>query len=104
MAYRIIWSPESTDALDRIIVYLQENWYDSDVQNFLVQVNHTLQLIQTNPYLFRYSVSRNMHEALITKHNLVIYEIDEKKQTINLLTIIDTRSNPKRKQKQLRKK
>ncbi len=70
MAYRIIWSTETSDALDRIIDYLHQEWYESDITNFLKKVTDTLDLIQQNPYLFRHSAKQQIHEALITKHNL----------------------------------
>jgi hypothetical protein len=45
--------------------------------------------------MFRRSTKMNIHQVLITKHNLLFYRILENK--IELLTFFDTRQNPVKK-------
>jgi len=45
--------------------------------------------------MFRETNIANVHEALVTPHNLLIYKIYPKR--IDLITFWDTRQNPKKK-------
>ena len=97
MAFKIIWSPEATSDFDKVIDYLAENWTEREIEFFVKETNHVVQLISKNPYLFRSSEKENIFEAVITKHNLLLYQLDLNKKTVQLLTIFDTRQNPKKK-------
>ncbi len=97
MAYKIIWSPEAIDTFDAIIKYLSENWSEREVSNFLDDSEHTIFLLEKNPFLFRGSTKESVHEALITKHNLLLYQIVENSKRVELISFWDTRQNPKRK-------
>ncbi|MCU0441439.1 MAG: hypothetical protein MUE96_03500 [Bacteroidia bacterium] len=103
MAYQIIWSSESARVYDKIIEYLNDNWYESDIFNFLEKTNEILSLLERSPYLFRFSKKQNVFEVIISKHNLLIYEINESLKQVYLLTFIDTRSNPKLKKVKIKK-
>jgi plasmid stabilization system protein ParE len=97
MAYKIIWAPEAIQTLEKIVIYLSDNWSDKEVSNFLDKVENTIKILEKNPSLFRGSVSQNVHEALITKHNLLLYQIVEKENKVELLIFWDTRQNPAKK-------
>lgn len=97
MAYKIIWSPEAINLFDKIILYLSENWSSKEVGNFIADVEHTISLLEKNPFLFRGSSKENVHEALITKHNLLLYQINEDDHNVELLSFWDNRKNPKKK-------
>ena len=97
MAYKIIWSPEAIDTFDKIIKYLSENWSAKEISNFIDDAEHTLLLLEKNPFLFRGSTKENVHEALITKQNLLLYQISESGKKVELISFWDTRQNPKRK-------
>lgn len=97
MAYEIIWSPEAIRTFDNIIEYLSENWSVKEVNNFIDDIEQNILLLEKSPYLFRGSDKENLHEALITKHNLLLYQIIEKPNRVELIGFWDTRQNPKKK-------
>lgn len=97
MAYKIIWAPEAIHTLEKIVVYLSENWSNKEVSSFLDKVERTIKILEQNPFLFRGSISHNVHEALITKHNLLLYQIIEAENKVELLSFWDTRKNPTKK-------
>ena len=97
MAFKIIWSPEAISDFEKVIDYLSENWTDREIEFFVKETNHLIQLISKNPYLFRSSEKENIFEAVITKQNLLLYQLDLNNKTVELLTIFDTRQNPKKK-------
>ena len=42
MAYEIIWLPKAEERFDEIIYYLQENWSEKVVINFISKTNQKL--------------------------------------------------------------
>ena len=97
MDYQIIWLPKAETRYREIIEYLEYKWNDRVIERFIVQTEKVLNQIKRRPTIFRRSAKMNIHEVLITKHNLLIYRINGSK--IELLTFFDTRQDPKKKWK-----
>jgi plasmid stabilization system protein ParE len=91
----IIWLPQAENDLGNILDYLQKNWGENIVDEFILKLERILSLVSQKPNMFRRSSKMNVHQVLITKHNLLFYRILENK--IELLTIFDTRQNPVKK-------
>lgn len=66
-----------------------------DIKRKKIATDKTIRHISLNPEMFRKSNKIDVREALITKHNLLLYKI--KRETIDLIAFWDTRKNPKRK-------
>lgn len=97
MAFKIIWSPKAVDTFENVIDYLQTNWTEKEIRNFVMETEHVIHLISVNPHLFRSSEKENIFEAIITKHNLLLYQINQEIKSIELLSFFDTRKDPKKK-------
>ncbi|MBL7689973.1 MAG: type II toxin-antitoxin system RelE/ParE family toxin [Flavipsychrobacter sp.] len=95
MAYEIVWLPKAEQRFDEIISWLQAHWSDSEIIDFLYRVEEVLELIAENPELYRRSEKADIHEAIVTKHNLLLYR--KKGKTVELLTFFDTRQHPAKK-------
>ncbi len=96
MDKKVVWTLKATKSFEKILDYLQNNWTDREIENFINSTNSILQLLKSNHVKFRSSGKRpNTHEVLITKHNLLIYRIGKK--NIELIMFFDTRSHPKNK-------
>ncbi|MGV3597008.1 MAG: type II toxin-antitoxin system RelE/ParE family toxin [Bacteroidota bacterium] len=95
MAKEIIWSPRSKQTFAKVIEYLEQEWTEKEVIRFVAKVEKALSLITTGNIKFRSSGKENVHEVLITKHNLLIYRI--KSTHIELLRFYDTRQHPRKK-------
>lgn len=102
MAYKVIWSPEAILTFDNIIEYLHENWTSKEVVRFIERTEDVIFLLEQNPYLFRGSDKENIHEALVTKQNLLLFQIIESHKQVELISFWDTRQNPKEKLSQLK--
>ena len=94
MAYKIVWTKEATINLEDTIEYLNIAWSEKVIVDFLIVLEKKIQFIERNPYLFRKSNKEFIHELLVTKHNLILYQIDEKVGEISILVMLDTRMNP----------
>lgn len=97
MAKKIIWTPESEKTFEKVLTYLETNWTEKEKTNFITATQKAIQIISQQPELFRKLAKLNTHEALITKHNLLLYKI--KMDSVDLITFWDTRQNPKKKTK-----
>jgi len=95
MAKKIIWTPESEKTFEAILSYLDTHWSEKEKRNFITATHKNIEIITKQPFLFRKTKNPDIHEVLITKHNLLIYRI--KDHTIDLITFWDTRKNPKKK-------
>jgi plasmid stabilization system protein ParE len=95
MAKEIIWSPQSEETFYKVVEYLQENWTENELNNFIVATEKVIRYISENPLMFRKTNKKNIHEALVTPQNLLIYKIYVDR--IVLITFYDTRKSPKEK-------
>lgn len=96
MAYKIIWSPKAKKTFYNVISYLEFAWGEKQITNFVNRTDQKLDLIKENPYLFRKSEIGDIHRVLITKHNLLLYQIHEKTKIVELISFWDTRQDPKK--------
>lgn len=73
--YRLIWSPIAKLSCLNILEYLQENWYQEVVDNFIDRTEEVLGLINQNPFLYIYSAEVEAYKCLITKQVSLLYRI-----------------------------
>ena len=59
-----------------------------EVKEYVGAVNKTLETIANNPFLFRISESSINREALITKHNLLIYKVENEKFALDMKPVL----------------
>ncbi len=95
MALEINWTDEAIESYNNVVTYLSENWSEKVVDRFILEVKDILKLIKTGKVKFRHSAKKNIHEILITKHNLLLYRIYPDR--VDLILFWDTRQNPKKK-------
>ncbi len=95
MAHKIIWLPKAEKRYDEIIEWLENNWTHKEIANFVARTDEVLSLISTHPEIYSLSEKRNIRQAVITKHNLLLYR--KKGNKIELITFFDTRQTPAKK-------
>ncbi len=97
MDKEIRWTNEAVDSFKKVIDYLNFKWTDKEIEKFINATNKCVIFISKNPRLFRKTNIKNVHEALVTSHNLLIYKVYE--THIDLITFWDTRQHPTKKKK-----
>ena len=95
MVKKIIWTPKAEKSFDAVINYLQEHWSQKEVISFVRKVDVVVFHIARFPFSYHSAGKDDIREALITKHNLLLYRIAG--NTIYVLYFWDTRKNPMRK-------
>ncbi len=91
MALRIDWTTEAEFTYDAIVFYLEQEWSEREVKNFISRVNEVLKLISKNPMLYKRSKQKGIHEAVVSKHNTLYYRV--KTESIDLLNFWDNRQS-----------
>lgn len=97
MEKEIRWSEQAEITFFEVVEYLNQNWTQKEVDNFIDETYSVIELISKKPLLSRSSGLENYREILITKHNLLMYRIRE--EEIVLLSFFDTRQHPRKKPK-----
>jgi plasmid stabilization system protein ParE len=93
MAKQIVWSPLSEMDFARILEYLNENWDEKVVNQFVDIIENSLNQIAINPKQFPVvHKKKRIRKCVLTKHNTLFYR--DSKQQIDVLRIFDTRQNP----------
>ncbi|WP_031528183.1 type II toxin-antitoxin system RelE/ParE family toxin [Dyadobacter crusticola] len=95
MALKIIWSARALDNFQNVIAYLEEDRGEQVIRTFVKRTEKIINIAAQHPEIFRIvSEKRQIREAVITKHNLLIYKATD--THIQLLAIFDTRQHPRR--------
>ncbi len=92
MERQIIWPHEAIRNIESVVAYLQQNWSQKEIDSLPDETERVIEMVMQNPNLFRKSFKQNVHEVLITKHNLLVYEYTDTQLII--LQIWDTRQHP----------
>ncbi len=99
MGFKVIWSPKSEQTFDKVISYLEKHWTEKEIRHLINETERVIRLLVQNPFIFRGSEKQNIHEVLITKHNLLIYQVSKRNKRVELLSFFDTRKDPKKKKR-----
>lgn len=91
--FKVLWSKESKLQLDKIIAYLRDEWTEKEVDKFIHKLRRFEKVVSEFPELYAGSKA-GIRRAVLTKHNSVVYRIDEKKSLIRVYTIFDNRQHP----------
>lgn len=95
MAYEIIWSENSLDDYNKIIEYLITRWPLSIASEFRKTVNEKLNNLSKRPLTgLKSEINPSIRSILLSSQNRLYYMIGE--STIEILAIIDTRSDPQK--------
>ncbi|MCB0396865.1 MAG: type II toxin-antitoxin system RelE/ParE family toxin [Flavobacteriales bacterium] len=96
MALEIIWTPRASEGFDKIIAYLEEEWTEREVGNFVKQVYSFLDQLAEYPHLLKPSAKKLIQRGPINKHTILTYRIKPRKKQIQLLNIRTARQHPQK--------
>ncbi|MDD4748132.1 MAG: hypothetical protein PHW19_12720 [Salinivirgaceae bacterium] len=51
MALKLVWTKSAKNGYARIVEYLEKEFTDREVRNFVRETNHFFDLLKENPYL-----------------------------------------------------
>ena len=95
MAKEIRWTKTAAKNFDKVIDYLENNWPEQVVIDFVSKTFSLLDLLAELPEIGEIQEKRRqIRGILITKHNKLFYRVEN--NSLIVLKIFDTRKNPKK--------
>jgi plasmid stabilization system protein ParE len=95
MAYQIVWTERAISGFNDVITYLDENWTDREVSNFVNETQEFLTLLSDFPNLLqKTSKYRNVHRGPLNKLIMITYRVKLRKNQIEIINIRDARRKP----------
>jgi plasmid stabilization system protein ParE len=92
---RIRWTEEASNNLENIVKYLESNWSEKELKSFFLKLEKQLELISIFPQAYPLSaLTKKVHRCVFLENLSIYYTIDN--EFIVLLSIFDTRQNPKK--------
>ncbi len=91
--YNIYWTDHAKSELKQTLVYLENNWTEKEIKNFIQQLEHVLELISKNPKISPASgKKKQVYKAVIARYNNLYYRTQG--NTIQILSLFSNRQNP----------
>jgi plasmid stabilization system protein ParE len=95
MVEKVVWTNKASKTYWQIIEYLYSEFGNEVVARFVTTVHNKIELIKSNPYLFRRSTSqKNVFITVIHKRTSLTYRYRPIKKRVELLIFWGTRMNP----------
>ena len=95
MVYKIIWSSLAIQTYAGNISYLEKEWSKKEVNNFIRATERKLALLKIFPALGYSSKKKpNLKNTLIGKRIILIYRINPKKNSIELIRFFNSWQDP----------
>lgn len=95
MALEIVWTKQAEVGYGKVIQYLEANFSEKEIRNFVKQSNDFFNLLSQFPEMLESSRSqKNIRRGPINKFTLLTYRVDSKKHRIELINIRFSRQSP----------
>ena len=88
----IFWTNRAQSDLENLEDFLIENWGFQVLEDFYEILERKIALLENGNLIHQKYEDTDFHKLLLTKHNSIIYEINENQ--INLLNMINNFRNP----------
>ena len=91
----IEWSPRSKNDYLKLLEHLQEEWGEKVVKKFNGRLQTVLKTIASTPRLYPASSRmKDVRRCVVSKQTSLYYRV--KKDKIELITLFDTRQDPRK--------
>ncbi len=95
MALKLVWSKRAEEGYASIARYLEEEWTDKEVSNFVRETKHFFDLLKENPHMLESTGSqKNLYRGPINRLTILTYRYKPRKKEIVLVNIRGARQKP----------
>jgi plasmid stabilization system protein ParE len=95
VAIKLFWSKRADQGYARIVKYLEEEWTEKEVQNFVRDTKHFFDLLQQNPHILAPSVThKDFYRGAINRLTILTYRYKPRKKEIVIVNIREARRKP----------
>jgi plasmid stabilization system protein ParE len=95
MAFKIVWTKQAIKGYDKIVNYLEENWSEKEVINFINETDQFFETLVHQPKILQKSNKHpNLYRGPINRLTILVYRIKPLNKQIVLISIRGTRQKP----------
>jgi len=95
MAVKIVWSKRADHGYARIVRYLEEEWTEKEVRNFIRETKHFFDLLKENPRLLEPSKThKELYRGPVNRLTILTYRYRPRKKEIVLVNIREAKRKP----------
>ncbi len=95
MVHKIVWSALAIKTYDHNIEYLEKEWSEKEVKNFILAVHRKLFSLSLQPQTgIITNKRRNIRKSIINKRIMVIYRHKPQKKEIEIVRFFNTYQRP----------
>lgn len=95
MALEIVWTKRAINGYDKVISYLEENWTEREVQNFVKETAEFFDLLIAFPEILEKSgKQKNVYRGPLDKHSIITYRLKPRSKQIQILNIRSAKRKP----------
>jgi len=95
MAVKLVWSKRADLGYARIVRYLEEEWTEKEVRNFIRETNHFFDLLKENPLLLESSKTHKyLYRGPVNRLTILTYRYKPRKKEIVFVNIREARRVP----------
>jgi plasmid stabilization system protein ParE len=95
MAVTLVWTKRAMQGYARIVQYLENEWTEKEVQNFIRETKYFFDLLQKNPHIFeptkRY---KDLYRGPVNRLTILTYRYKPIKKEIILINIREANRKP----------
>ena len=96
MALNIQWTPQAIKGFDKTLHYLDEEWTKKEILQLEKKITQVTNQISHFPDLFpRSEKNSQLYKAIIDKNNYLVYRINLKKSTVEIINYRGTKQKTK---------
>lgn len=96
MALEIKWTLQADKGLEKVIQYLEAEWTVREILQLENKINQVIKQISLTPDQFPKSETyKTLHKAIIDKNNYLVYRINNRKSSIEIVNFRGTKQKPK---------
>ena len=95
MIRKVVLSKKAEYKLEKLLIYLVENWSEKVKRDFVKELDRSIAVIKVYPKGFTESKKEpGLRKCVVTKQTTLYFRFDSKK--IYIVTIFDNRQDPKK--------
>tara|TARA_R110001599_G_scaffold335402_7_gene552367 strand:+ start:21145 stop:21447 length:303 start_codon:yes stop_codon:yes gene_type:complete len=100
LSRKVFLSKTAEKKLDKLFEYLITEWSVKVKTDFVEKLDSSIEIIKNQPEMFPESKKgEGLRKCVITKQTILYYRYNSKR--INIVTLFDTRQNPKKLDKEI---
>ena len=95
MAFKIVWTKQAIKGYDKIIDYLEKNWSEKEILNFVNESDKFFETLSLHPEILqKTNKQKNVYRGPINRLTILTYRVKPLNKQIELVNIRGSRQKP----------